>query len=134
MDYQINSGQPLSASFNLDNFKSPNSYNTATTSNNNSITANGTAVTHERIFVANWDSTITPTMINNFRFQWSQDLEIIGANGTAPSVTVANMMAYGMPNALPRPAFPNEHRLQFSDALSKTVGTPYLQSRRRRQR
>ena len=31
-------------------------------------------------------------------------------------------MAYGMPNALPRPAFPNEHRLQFADVLSKTVG------------
>ena len=32
-------------------------------------------------------------------------------------------MAYGMPNALPRPAFPNEHRMQFADVLSKTVGT-----------
>ncbi len=27
-----------------------------------------------------------------------------------------------MPNALPRPAFPNEHRMQFADVLSKTVG------------
>ncbi len=73
-------------------------------------------------FVANWDSTIHPTMINNFRFQWSQDLEIIGANGTGPSVSIANVMAYGMPNALPRPAFPDEHRMQFADVLSKTSG------------
>ncbi len=28
-----------------------------------------------------------------------------------------------MPNALPRPAFPDEHRLQFTDILSKTHGT-----------
>jgi len=122
LDYQLNNSNHLSASFNLDDFHSPNSYNTATTSSNNSLTANGTAVTHERIFVATWDSTFSPTMVNNFRFQWSQDLEIIGANGTAPSVTVANVMAYGMPNALPRPAFPNEHRLEFTDTLSKTVG------------
>jgi hypothetical protein len=123
LDYQFTPANRVSASFNLDDFKSPNSYNTATTSNNNSNTANGTAVTHERIFVANWDSTISPTMINSFRFQWSQDLEIIGANDTGPSVSVANVMAYGMPNALPRPAFPNEHRMEFSDVLSKTVNT-----------
>ncbi len=123
LDYQFTPANRVSASFNLDNFKSPNSYNPATTANNNSNTANGTAVTHERIFVANWDSTINPTTINNFRFQWSQDLEIIGANYPAPSVTITNVMAYGMPNALPRPAFPNEHRMQFADVLSKTVGT-----------
>ena len=27
-----------------------------------------------------------------------------------------------MPNALPRPAFPDEHRLQFADTLSMTLG------------
>jgi len=122
IDYQINSANRVSTSFNLDDFKSPNSYNTATTASNNSLTANGTAVTHERIFVASLDSTLTPRMFNNFRFQWSRDLEIIGANGTGPSVTVANVMAYGMPNALPRPAFPDEHRLQFSDTLSMNRG------------
>jgi Carboxypeptidase regulatory-like domain/TonB dependent receptor len=124
LDYLFTPANRVSASFNLDNFKSPNSYNTATTANANSNSANGTAVTRERIFVANWDSTINPTTINDFRFQWSQDLEIISANGTAPSVTIDSgvVMAYGMPNALPRPAFPNEHRLQFNDVLSKTVG------------
>jgi len=112
LDYLVTPTNRLSASFNLDDFKSPNSYNTATTSNNNSNTANGTAVTHERIFVANWDSTITPTMINNFRYQWSQDLEIIGANYTAPSVSIATTMAYGMPNALPRP--PSQMNIAWS--------------------
>ena len=67
----------LSASFNGLNFQAPNSYSTATTQNNEGLSANGTAVTHERIFVANWDSTIKPTLINSFRFQWSRDLEMI---------------------------------------------------------
>jgi hypothetical protein len=31
-------------------------------------------------------------------------------------------MNYGLPNALPRPAFPDEHRLQFSDVVSLTHG------------
>ena len=122
IDYQLNSRNHLNASFNLVDFHSPNSYNTAVTSSNNSLTANGTAVTHERIFVASWDSTLRPNIINNFRFQWSRDLEIISANGTAPSVSVANVMAYGLPNALPRPAFPDEHRYQFADTLSISEG------------
>jgi Carboxypeptidase regulatory-like domain/TonB dependent receptor len=122
IDYQLNAHNHVSTSFNLDNFKSPNSYNTAITAANNSVTANGTAVTRERIFVANWDSTLTSSIINNARFQWSRDLEVISANGSAPSVTVTNFMAYGMPNALPRPAFPDEHRLQFTDVVSINHG------------
>ena len=122
IDYQLNSKNHIGTSFNLDDFHSPNSYNTAITSANNSLSANGTAVTHERIFVANWDSTLSNSMINVVRFQWSRDLEIISANGAGPSVSVTNVTAYGMPNALPRPAFPDEHRYQFTDILSKTHG------------
>ncbi len=69
-----------------------------------------------------WDSTIAPNMVNNFRFQWGLDDEIAGANSGGPSVSIASVMAYGMPNALPRPAFPDEHRLQFADTLSMTLG------------
>ena len=77
---------------------------------------------HNRAFVANWDSTITPSIVNNFRFQWSRDLEITSANGSAPSVSVTNVLGYGMPNALPRPAFPDEHRLQFNDVIAINRG------------
>ena len=65
LDSQLTSKDHVSASFNFDNFHAPNSYNTAITSANNSLTANGTAVTHERIFVANWDSTINNAMVNS---------------------------------------------------------------------
>ena len=103
MDYQATSKNHLSASFNFNNFRAPNSYGTSTTNNNTSITQSGPSVTHERIFVANWDATLSPTAYNSLRFQWSRDLEIQGANGAGPSVSVANIMAYGMPNALPSP-------------------------------
>jgi len=123
LDYNVNEKNRVSGSFNFDNFRAPNSYITSTTANNSSNSANGKAVFHERNLVANWSSTLNPTTINNLRFQWSRDLETTSANATAPSVTVTNFINYGMPNALPRPAFPDEHRLQFTDVLSKTYGT-----------
>ncbi len=46
-----------------------------------------------------------------------------GANGAGPSVSITNVMAYGMPNALPRPAFPDEHRMQFADIAVEDHGT-----------
>lgn len=122
LDYQLNSANRLSASFDLDDYHAPNAYNTGTTVTNNSVTANGPAVTHTRFFVANWDTVISPTIVNNARFQWGVDEEIIGANSGGPSVSIASVMAYGMPNALPRPAFPDEHRLQFADTASSTLG------------
>jgi hypothetical protein len=123
LDYQLNSGNHLSAGFDLDDFHSPNSYNSATTTTNGSVSQNGPAVTHTRFFVTNWDSTITPLMINNLRYQWGVDEEIAGANTGGPSVTISNVSAYGMPNALPRPAFPLEHRNQIADTLSLSKGT-----------
>jgi hypothetical protein len=122
LDYQLNASNHISSSFDFVDFHAPNAYTTATTSNNNSVTANGPAVTHERFFVTNWDSTLKPTLVNNFRFQWGLDNEIIGANSPGPNVSIASVTAYGMPNALPRPAFPNEHRLQFADTLSWSHG------------
>jgi hypothetical protein len=122
LDYQINASNHISSSFDFVDFHAPNAYNTSSTVNNNSVTANGPAVTHERFFVTNLDSTIKPTLINNFRFQWGLDNEIIGANDGGPSVSIASVSAYGMPNALPRPAFPDEHRLQFADTISWNKG------------
>jgi hypothetical protein len=122
LDYNFNAANHVSASIDGLNFKAPNSYRTAATQTNEGPSANGTAVTRERIFVVNWDSIIKPTITNNFRFQWSRDLEKISENGTAPSVTITNYMNYGLPNALPRAAFPDEHRLQFSDVVSMTHG------------
>ncbi len=122
LDYNYNPANRLNISFNFLNFRGPNSYQPNPTYNNSSLGANGKVVTHERNLVASWSSTINPTTINSFKFQWSRDLAITGANAAAPSVTVTNFLTYGLPNALPRPAFPDEHRLQFSDVLNKVHG------------
>ena len=122
LDYQLTSKNHLSGAFDLANWDSPNSYNTAYTINNNSVTANGTAVTHDRFIIGTWDSTLSPNMVNEVRFQWGQDFEVISSNYPAPSVSLSNITAYGQPNALPRPAFPDEHRIQISDSLSVAKG------------
>ena len=122
LDYQLNASNRLSAGFDLDDFHAPNSYNSSTSVVNSSVTANGPAVTHTRFLVGSWDSILSPSVVNNLRFQWGLDNEIIGNNAPGPSVSIASVMAYGMPNALPRPAFPDEHRLEFSDTVSKSIG------------
>ena len=122
VDYQVNSKNHVNGSFNMDNFKALNSYQSSPTYSNSSLTANGTNIIHERIFVANWDSVFSPSTVGNFRFQWSRDLEVTSANGSAPSVSVANTLGYGLPNALPRPAFPDEHRIQLTGIVSMTRG------------
>jgi len=125
LDYQVTPNNRLSASFNWMNWKAPNDYTTTPTAAVLSQTTNGSYGTHDRFLVANWNSVISPAMVNDFRFQWSRDFEFYGANAGAPSVTLgsssigsAGVIAYGMPNALPRAAFPDEHRLQFADSVS----------------
>ena len=126
IDYQINSANRLSTSFNWGDYHAPNAYNSGTSVANNSVTANAPLTTHTRIFVANWDWTLSGNKLNNFRFQWGLDREIAGANSGGPNVSIASVMAYGLPNALPRPAFPDEHRLQFADTFSWTFGKHQL--------
>jgi Carboxypeptidase regulatory-like domain/TonB dependent receptor len=128
LDYQLNDKNRISSSFDLLDFKSPNSYRGNPTYSNESISYNGPNVTQERIFITNWDSIISNTTVNNVRFQWGRDLEITGANFGPPAVGVggspggANVLTYGMPNALPRAAEPDEHRIQITDVLSSTHG------------
>jgi len=122
LDYQFNSKNHISTSFNWQNFHEPNGYNTSATASNGSVTQNGPVDFHERIFVLDWSTAFSPIIANEARFQWSRDLETAGANASGPSVSISGLSAYGMPNALPRGAFPDEHRVQFEDIVSTTIG------------
>lgn len=122
IDYQANARNHIATSFDWMNYHAPNSYQTSPTNNNLSLGTNGVYAFHERIFVANWDATITPSVINNLRFQWGRDLEVAGANAPAPYISIASVMTYGENFALPRTAEPDEHRTQISDTLSFVRG------------
>src|SRR5450631_2200331 len=122
LDYQLNEKNHVSVNFNWGDYKSPNGYSGGPSYSNSSVSTNGTAYYHERFLVANWTSQLSNTSVNEVRFQWGQDLETAGANAPGPSVSLSNLQTYGMPNALPRTAEPNEHRYQFSDVWSTTRG------------
>jgi hypothetical protein len=118
LDYQLNQANHLNAVFNWQNWGEPYGYNTSPTVNNGGATQNGAGGTHERFFIANWNTTIGSNKVNDFRFQWGRDFEFDSTNGPGPAVSILNLANYGETSALPRPAFPDEHRLQFSDSFS----------------
>jgi hypothetical protein len=122
LDYQATARNRISGSFDFMNYRAPNAYSTAPSVNNSSLGTNGSYFFHERIFVANWDSTINSSTVNDLRFQWGRDLEAAGSNAPAPYVSLSGLMTYGENYALPRTAEPDEHRIQISDTLSKVYG------------
>lgn len=122
LDYQLNPKNLLSVNFNFHNWRSPNGIITSPTRFNDSITTNGNDLVHSRFLVADWNSTLSSTLVNDFRFQWARDLEFESPNFSGPSVSVSGITTYGEPNFLPRPAFPDEHRWQFTDTVSYLRG------------
>ena len=128
LDYQVNDKNHVSVSFNWGDYKSPSGYAGGPSYSNTSVTTNGTAYYHERFLVGNWTSQITSFSVNQFLFQWGRDLETAGTNAPGPSVSLSNLQTYGMPNALPRTAEPDENRYQFTDIWSTTRGRHTLKA------
>jgi hypothetical protein len=122
IDYQANEKNHIFANFNFADFDSTNGYSPNPTYSNTSDSTNGPTSYHERFVIANWTDAISSNKVNEVRFQWGTDLETAGANAPGPSVTLSSLEAYGMPNALPRLAEPNETRYQGTDVFSYDRG------------
>ena len=121
IDYQLNEKNLIYANFNFANFDSTYGYAPNPTYSNTSASTNAPTSYHERFLIAHWTSTLSSTAVNDLRFQWGRDLETAGANAPGPSVGMG-AETYGMPNALPRIAEPDEHRYQFTDVFTKVYG------------
>lgn len=122
VDWQINEKHHLTGEFNWQDFKEPDGYNTASTVSNGSVTQNGTAKFQERFAIFNLTSVLTPQIVNQFLFQWSRDYERATTNTGGPAVSLSGIASYGETSALPRGAFPDEHRDQIADTVSLTRG------------
>ena len=122
LDYVLNEKNHFFVNFNFANFDSTNGYSPNPAYSNSSVSTNGPTSYHERFLIANWTDAITNNSVNELRFQWGRDLETAGANAPGPSVTLNGLEAYGMPNALPRLAEPDEHRIQVTDIFSSQKG------------
>ena len=125
LDYHINSKNDAFVDFNFADFDSTNGYSTANTFSNSSPTTNGPTSYHERFLVGGLTTVLSNTAVNEIHAQWGRDLETAGANASGPSVATG-VVTFGMPNALPRIAEPDEHRIQFTDVFSKELGRQSL--------
>jgi hypothetical protein len=122
LDYQLGSKTHLSAEFLWQDYNQPNGYNTSTTVTNGGQSQNGTANFHERIVIANAETALSSNSANVVHFQWGRDLETAATNQGGPANNLTNLFSYGETSALPRGAFPDEHKWQISDVYSHTMG------------
>jgi hypothetical protein len=121
IDYHLNSRNDVFVDLNDVDFDSTYGYNGANTFSNSSPSTNGPTSYHERFVVGGLTTQIGKESINQVHAQWGRDLETAGANAPGPSIGMG-VTTYGMPNALPRVAEPDEHRIQFTDVFSTTRG------------
>jgi outer membrane receptor protein involved in Fe transport len=121
IDVHINSRNDAFVNFNFDNYDSTNGYSGNPTYSNSSPTTNGPTSYHERFLVGGLTTQIGKASVNQIHAQYGRDLETAGANAAGPSVATG-VLTFGMPNALPRVAEPDEHRYQFTDVFSQTRG------------
>jgi hypothetical protein len=121
IDYHINGRNDAFVDYNLADFDSTYGYSSANTFSNSSPSTNAPTSYHERFLVAGLTTQIGKASVNQIHFQYGRDLETAGANAPGPSVGTG-IVTFGMPNALPRIAEPDEHRIQFTDVFSMTHG------------
>ena len=121
LDWHINSKNDTFVDFNFANYQSSYGYNGSSVFSGSSPTTNGPTTYHERFLVGGLTSQLSSRSINQIHWQYGRDLETAGANAAAPSVGIGTF-TYGMPNALPRTAEPDEHRTQITDVFSTTHG------------
>jgi hypothetical protein len=121
LDWHINGRNDVFVDYNFADYDSTYGYSPANTFSNSSPSTNGPTSYHERFLVAGLTTQIAKSSVNQVHFQYGQDLETAGANASGPSIATG-VVTFGMPNALPRVAEPNEHRIQFTDVFSTTKG------------
>ncbi len=137
IDWQINSKHTFTATYNRLRWDSPAGIQTQATN------TRGKASFGDDFVRVDWGtarliSTISPTIVNEFRFQYARDLEFqisqpplpgeptTGPNGKSPSVFLTNGLEFGKPTFLERASYPNEKRAQFTDNVTISLGVNVL--------
>jgi Carboxypeptidase regulatory-like domain len=120
LDWLVNPKNTASATFNFMRWYNPDAIQTPAVLGN--VGRNG--FDGVRIYSLNLRLTtsLSPTMVNEARFQTGRDFEYEFSDQTGPQVTVGGF-SYGTATFLPRAAYPDERRLQFTDNFSITRGT-----------
>ena len=126
LDWHVSSRNDAFVDYNIVNFDSSYGYSASPTFTNSSPSTNGPTSYHERFLVGGLTTQVGQASVNQIHFQYGRDLETAGAYASGPSVGIGSsssaVLSYGMPNALPRIAEPDEHRTQITDVFATTHG------------
>jgi len=132
MDWNINSKNQFTATYNRLRWKSPAGVQTGAT-----VTRDRAGFGDDFVEVDSLNlrlaSTISNKLINEFRFQWADELnsqfaqtplpgQPTTANGFSPQITLTNGVTIGKATSLDRVALPDERRFQFADSITYTTG------------
>ena len=112
----------LSVQYNMHRWDSDNGIQTQPILSGTSNSANGTDIVKTDFAVVSVNSVLGQRWLNEFRTQIGRDFEAQEPNSPGPATTVTNGIAFGMPNFLPRPKYPDERRYQFIDNVTFYAG------------
>lgn len=133
VDWHINSSNVFTATFNWLKWDSPAGIQTQAT-NTRAADNFGDDFVRAKFLNLRLASTISSSIVNEFRFQWGRDWEYefsqpplpgeptTSIGGRSPQTFLSNGFSFGIPEFLERPSFPDERRTQFADTMTWTKG------------
>ncbi len=133
VDWTINGANTLTVSYNRLRWASPAGIQTQAT-NTRAIDNFGDDFVQIDAVNVKLASTLTPSLLNEFRMQWGRDNEFQfsqppapgeptnAPGGRSPQTFIQNGFSFGMPEFLERASFPDERRWQFADTITFTSG------------
>ncbi len=117
VDWVVNQNHNLSFYYNYHQWRGVNGIRTPLI-NFNAASDNGLDKVRTDSFYTRWTYVISPTMLNEFRFQLARDNEFQQPNAPGPGTSVTGGFSFGQPDFLPRPQYPFEKRFQWTDNFS----------------
>jgi carboxypeptidase family protein len=121
VDWNLTPRNQISATVNILRWDSPNGIQTAPTHRYHE-SGNGSDIVKTETLIGRWNAVVTPSFVSEVRVQWGRDFESQVPNAPGPYITVTNGIDFGMPDFLPRDAYPDERRWQVSQNLNWLTG------------
>jgi hypothetical protein len=135
VDWNLNDKNTLTVSYNRLRWDSPAGIQTQAT-NTRAVDNFGDDFVEIDALNAKLASTLTPTLLNEFRYQYGRDNEFqfsqppipgepttaVGGRSPQTILVGSTTFSFGMPEFLERVSFPDERRNQFADTVTMTNG------------
>ncbi len=146
LDWQITGKNHATFEANRLRWTSPSGIQTGTSAVNYGAASPGNDFVKSTFGIAKLDTSITPTLSNEVRYQYGRDFEYefnetptsyeqanllnpsgyTNPFGIPPSVNITNAFQFGTATFLNRPAYPDERRYQISDTVNLVRGNHNL--------